>query len=447
MHNDIMDQVACAVSDEGGRAYAVGGYTRGRAMGCSVDEDYDMEVFGLGPSELARALSYYWTVKEIGREFGVFQIVVEGFTVELSIPRKEVKTATGRRGFSIELDPLMSMEEAALRRDFTCNAIYHDPLTGLTIDHLGGVQDIKDRSLKACSPAFVESPDRVLRAMQLSSRLGFDIGEEVMLMSRELRREAETIPMGLRGKEWWKWACLSIEPERGLQFLEDVGWLDFFPILNALCGVEQSPEHHPEGDAWEHTKLAVKCARGLTDFTSPNFRAMQLFAALLHDTGKPYTQKGYTFHGHESVSAEIAELFCKRMQVPSSITKRVVLLVRNHMTYIHCKKPTSRTINRLAKRLSPTSITQLVILMTADDMAKGGRFVDNVISRYKYMANALGVYYEPAQPILTGKTLIRLGVKPGPGMGETLKRAYNAQLAGKFSEECGAIHWFKESVI
>lgn len=448
MHNDVMGQVARAISDEGGRAYAVGGYTRGREMGYSEDEDYDMEVFGLDPSELALALSWYWTVKEIGREFGVFQIVVEGCTVELSIPRKEIKTATGRRGFSIELDPFMSIESASLRRDFTCNAIYHDPLTGITIDHLNGRDDIKNKMLRACSPAFVESPDRVLRAMQLSSRLCFDVGDEVILMSRELRREAETIPVELRGKEWWKWACLSVEPERGLQFLEDVGWLNFFPILNALRGIEQSPEHHPEGDAWEHTKLAVKYVLDYTpNYELPGYMAMILFAALLHDTGKPYKQKGYTFHGHEKVSEEIAKKFCRRMGVPKGLTRRIALLVRNHMVYIHCKNPNTRTINRLAKRLHPAAISDLVVLMSADDKAKGGRLIESSIYKYNVMSKNLGVHYDPPRLILTGKILIRLGVEPGPEMGEILKRAFNAQLAGKFSEEYGAINWFKENVL
>src|ERR1043166_9373941 len=160
-------RLARAVRDAGGRALMVGGCVRDRLMGRDA-KDWDVEVYGVEPSDLRALLDRLGRVNVVGEAFTVYKL---GRDLDVSLPRRERKTGRGHRAFYIEGDPSMSFEEAARRRDFTVNAVLEDPLTGELIDPFGGRADIERKLLRAVSPeTFVEDSLRVLRAAQFAAR-------------------------------------------------------------------------------------------------------------------------------------------------------------------------------------------------------------------------------------------------------------------------------------
>lgn len=166
-------EIARAVQAAGGRAYLVGGLVRDRLMGSAEEaRDYDLEVYGLDGASLRGLLERFGRVNAVGEAFTVYKVG----DIDVSIPRRDSKTGSGHRGFTVEGDPSMSIEEASRRRDFTINAMLCDPLGGEVVDPWGGGADLKARRLRAVDPStFVEDSLRVLRAMQFAARFEFTV--------------------------------------------------------------------------------------------------------------------------------------------------------------------------------------------------------------------------------------------------------------------------------
>src|SRR5690349_25056931 len=135
------------IRDLGGRALLVGGCVRDELMGAQP-KDWDLEVYNLEPARLREVLYQFGPVNVVGESFTVYKL---GQHLDVSIPRRERKTGRGHKGFVIEGDPSMSVEEATRRRDFTINAILQDPLTSELIDPYHGRRDIEQRMLRAVS--------------------------------------------------------------------------------------------------------------------------------------------------------------------------------------------------------------------------------------------------------------------------------------------------------
>jgi len=156
-------ELARAVRDAGGRALMVGGCVRDRLMNREA-KDWDVEVYGLDPARLRQLLDRFGPVNVVGEAFTVYKI---GRDLDVSLPRRERKQGRGHRAFVIEGDPLMSLEEATRRRDFTINAMLEDPLSGEIIDPFGGRTDLENKSLRAVSrETFAEDSLRVQRILR-----------------------------------------------------------------------------------------------------------------------------------------------------------------------------------------------------------------------------------------------------------------------------------------
>src|SRR5438270_5713654 len=163
-------ELAKAVRAEGGRALLVGGCVRDLLMG-GQPKDWDVEVYAVEPARLRELLEKFGRVDAVGEAFTVYKICND---LDVSLPRRERKTGRGHRAFVIEGDPLMTIEEAARRRDFTINAILQDPLTGEIIDPYGGRRAIQNKTLRASSrETFTEDSLRVLCAAQVAAPFGF----------------------------------------------------------------------------------------------------------------------------------------------------------------------------------------------------------------------------------------------------------------------------------
>src|SRR5262245_32791137 len=191
-------EIARAVRDAGGRAFLVGGWVRSlealRQKGSAeypAEREYDLEVYKLPPARLVPILEVFGHVNLVGESFAVYKIAIRGDDsaaaplIDVSLPRRDTRIASGHRGFEVQFDPGLSFEEATRRRDFTVNAMMFDPLSGELVDPWGGRSDLRARLLRAVdAQTFVEDSLRVLRAAQFAARLEFDVEEKTAALCR-----------------------------------------------------------------------------------------------------------------------------------------------------------------------------------------------------------------------------------------------------------------------
>ena len=254
-------EIAKAVREAGGRAIVVGGWTRDHLLGLR-SKDVDIEVFGIDVERLEAILARFGNVHAVGRAFGVFR--VGGIDIDFSLPRRDSKRGPGHRGFDVAPDPSLDFTGAARRRDLTVNSIGIDPLTGEVLDPHGGRGDLEHRVLRATDPArFHEDPLRGLRVAQLAARLEMAPDDALVALCRSL--DLSELSGERVFDELGKLLLRAAKPSIGFRLLEDTGLLRFFPELDALRGVPQDPEWHPEGDVWVHTLMVLDAAASLRD--------------------------------------------------------------------------------------------------------------------------------------------------------------------------------------
>src|SRR6185503_20172143 len=271
------------------QAFLVGGCVRDWLLG-AANQDYDIEVFGVSREQLTKALARWGRTDLVGRSFGVLKLTTGGGnTFDFSIPRRDSKVAPGHKGFEVSFDPALTPREAAARRDFTFNALMFDPRGGTLLDFFGGQEDLRNRVLRHTSPAFAEDPLRVLRGMQFAGRFGLSASTETIEESRRIKASYGELAVERVRDEWFKWATKSITPSAGLRFLEATGWLEHFPEVDALRGVPQDPEWHPEGDVFTHTCHCLDALVSLPEWQGADAesRIVYALAVLAHDFAKP----------------------------------------------------------------------------------------------------------------------------------------------------------------
>lgn len=431
----------------------MGGAVRDHLLNVPI-YDWDIEVFNLSPDILKATLDQAGKVNSVGKSFGIYLLKTPNSNVpfEFATPRRENKVGQGHKGFIAELDPTMTTEEASARRDFTINSMMMDLHTGELIDHHHGEADLHSQILRATSEAYKEDPLRVLRGMQFISRFGLRPTTETVLWSREMLFEAHTLSKERLWGEWYKWASRGYWLSQGLEFLWTTGWLSTYTNLALLSFITQDPDWHPEGNAWEHTKIVVDTANDISNIMGMSFekRIILIFAALLHDIGKATTteiseRSNRIIHpAHETIGVEYATDFLNTIGAPGDIITGVLPLIREHMFH-RGRGPDNlspRSVRRLAVRLKDTSIRDLGYLMMADRMVEFGK-ADPFVDAMMKVAAEVKAEDDAPEPLLKGKHLLRAKLRPGPDFGKILKKAYDAQLDGKFISEAGAIVWFE----
>ena len=442
-----------------GRPRLVGGGVRDWLLGLE-SKNFDVEVAGVDFETLQRALAPYGATDVVGRSFGVVKVrsAASGADYDFSLPRRESKTGAGHRGFSVAPDPSLGDAEAAARRDFTVNSIAYDPFSGDTIDPCGGRADLEARVLRHTSAAFVEDPLRVLRAFQLAARFNLSLAPETAALCRSIADSYGELPVERVWGEWYKWAGESAIPSRGLSVLEESGWLRHFPEIAALRGTPQEPEWHPEGDVFTHTQLCLDALVGIEAWrlSDSERRRLLMFAVLAHDFGKPSTteraeKRGalrWVSPGHEAAGGPIAEAFLRRIGAPLELAAPVAALVVHHLAHHHGQAGefSDSQIRRLARKLSPATIDDLALVMTADSRGrppKDSPATVALIAQLTSRSHELEIRNAAPRPIILGRHLIALGRKPGPEFKSVLAAALEAQLDGAFLDEAGGLDWLK----
>lgn len=454
-----LKQALIALESAGGSCRIVGGSVRDALLGLTP-KDFDVEVYGLDLDTIARTLSPLGRTDLVGKAFAVVKLWTHREEYDFAIPRRESKSGTGHRGFTIEADAHLSEPEALKRRDFTINALLYDHASEEVIDYYGGLADLGKRVLRHVSPAFKEDPLRVLRGMQFAGRFEMELHDETAQLCREIGPEFWTLAKERIWTEWEKWAQKSKSLSFGLRALEKSGWIRYFPELNALRGLPQDPLWHPEGCAWTHTLHCLDALVRETDWSElPATEKTPLaFGVLCHDLGKARCtrwalkrgQKHWISPGHDSQSVWLAEQFFNRMRSPHEVRDKVMRLVGNHH-FLNTVPPNGHSdasLRRLAKRLAPATTHELVYVMTADHRGRPPLISEGQekrIANFKKRIQELDLETSAPPPILLGRHLIERGQKPGPNFKSILSAAYDAQLEGTFSNLDSALEWLDQN--
>jgi len=436
-------KLARAVREAGGRALLVGGCVRDRLMGREA-KDWDVEVYGVEPSRLREILDRAGRVNVVGEAFTVYKL---GQDLDVSLPRRERKTGRGHRSYFIEGDPAMSFEDAARRRDFTVNAILEDPLTEEIIDPFDGRADLERKLLRAVSrDTFAEDSLRVLRAAQFAARFEFDIEAETVALCRTI--DLTDLPPERVWGELEKLLLGARRPSVGLEWLVRLGVVEkIFPEIQALVGVPQDPEWHPEGSCEIHTWLVCDRARELIDDLDYPRRVTVMLAALCHDFGKPATTALVEGHirsrGHEEAGVAPTESFLDRLKIYTldgyDVRAQVVALVRDHLKpgefYRLRSEIGDGAFRRLARRCE---LDLLYRVAKADSLSRNVPWVPperwyTAEPQEWFIARAreLAVETQPPAPLLMGRHLLAMGLAPSPRIGELTRAVYEMQLDGR----------------
>lgn len=434
---DAVVDVARLARDAGGRALLVGGCVRDRLLGVEP-KDFDIEVFGIPPARLQEALGRRFELDLVGASFGIVKL--RHLDIDVAVPRRETKLGLGHKAFDTECDPSLSVKDAASRRDFTLNAVYRDPLTDEIIDPWNGRGDIEKGVLRHVSEHFREDPLRVLRGMQFIARFALEPAAETIAVCRTM--EPEGLPPERLFGEWSKLLVKGKSISRGLRFLKDVGWLRYYPELEKLVGCAQDPQWHPEGDVWEHTLSSLDAFARRRDAEYPGEDVENMLvglAVLCHDFGKPAvtfrdSERGHIRSpGHDEAGIEPTMSFLRRLTNEERILKEVPPLVRLHMRpySLWKQKAGENAVRRLAAEV--TRIDRLLRVAAADD--EGRPPFPSEREPLEWLAaeaERLRVVDSAPKPLVLGRDLIALGLKPSVRFGEILKVCYDAQLDGKF---------------
>ncbi|HWI17537.1 MAG TPA: HD domain-containing protein [Vicinamibacterales bacterium] len=427
-------QLAEAVRGAGGRALCVGGFVRDRLLGRG-SKDLDVEVFGIPQDALFALLKSLGRTEPVGQAFPVYKFG----EIDVALPRRESKTGRGHKGFAVEGDHTMSFEDAARRRDFTINAIAWDPLSDAYLDPFNGREDLKNRILRVVDRnTFADDSLRVLRAVQFAARFELTIDPETARICSSI--SLDDLPAERLWGEFEKLLLIADRPSIGFTLARELGVIrQMLPEMEPLYDCPQDPEWHPEGNVWIHTLMVIDQARKLNaDLDRPRLATVML-GAVCHDLGKPSTTAVIDGRikspNHEAMGVEPATKILDRLNINTidgfDVRTQVLGLVAEHLRPMAFYKTrdtiTDGAFRRLAQKVD---LELLVRFARADCTGRTGQFDCSGIEWFFEHAKSLGVEHKPPPPILLGRHLIELGVRPGPRMGEILKAVYELQLDG-----------------
>ena len=351
------------------KVYLVGGAVRDALLGLPAG-DNDHVVVGASTQQMLDA-----GYRQVGRDFPVFLHPHGG--EEYALARTERKSARGHAGFTVHADPSVTLEDDLRRRDFTINAIARDA-DGNLVDPFGGVRDIQSRTLRHVGEAFVEDPLRVLRAARFMARfaaLGFTIAPETLALMREMAADGELAEL-VPERVWQELgkALRSRTPSAFLRTLRDADALRaVLPAVDALYGVPQRAEFHPEVDTGVHIELVCDMAAKL----APGDDLIG-FAALAHDLGKALTPAGELPRHvmHEQRGIEPVAALSARLKVPAEHRDLAVLCCREHLNVHRIDELKAATVHELIARCDgfrkPARIDQLATVCEADKRGRAG---------------------------------------------------------------------------
>lgn len=424
----MAQKIAYCAAQAGGRVYYVGGLVRDKLLG-KENKDVDIEVHGIPAQTLEAILDSLGERTEMGSSFGIYGL--KHCELDIAMPRKEAVNSRGHKDFAGFTDPMLGVEKAAQRRDFTINAMMEDVLTGEIVDCFGGQQDLKNGVIRHVNDAtFVEDPLRVLRAAQFAARFGFSVAEETSALCSTL--DLTALPSERILGELEKALLKAPRPSVFFSILRQMNQLkDWFPEVEALIGIPQEPRFHPEGDVWNHTMLVLDEAAKLRDKAKQPLALM--LSALCHDFGKRDAIQDdhgrIRALGHEEAGIPIAEGFLARITTEKRLHKYVQNMVELHMrpNIMAAQQSSGKSFCKLFDR----SICPEDLLLLAKADAMGRAIEQDYGPTDAFLQERLEEFHEiMSRPFVQGADLMEAGFRPDKDFGEALAYAHKMRLAG-----------------
>ena len=431
----IAQRIVAQLQQAGFAAFWVGGCVRDFLLG-RAPQDFDIAT-DAKPEQVEKL---FRKTIPVGKKFGVIIVVEGGHQFQVATFRAEADYQDGRRPEKVVF---ANAEADALRRDFTVNGLFYDPLTEKIHDWVAGEKDLCAKTIRTIGKPeerFGEDHLRMLRAVRFAAQLNFEIEPKTFAAVQTFATKIQVISAERVRDELLKLFCPP-HASRGLVLLRDSGLLPFvLPELVATIACEQSPDFHPEGSVFNHIGLMLEKLPADAHESLP-------WAVLLHDIAKPVTAERDAptgkihFYGHEKIGAVMAETILRRLKFPNQQTEEIVEAVRHHMQFKDVKLMRKATLRRLLMRKTfPLELE----LHRLDCLGSSGN-----LENYNFLLEQAAELKNQPQihpPLLTGNDLMALGVKPGKELGALLAEIRERQLADELPTPDAARAWLKKKL-
>ena len=420
--------------DAGHVALYAGGCVRDRLMGV---EPHDYDIATDARPEQVQAL--FRRTVAVGAHFGVIVVLDGSYEFQVATFRNDGQYLDGRHPTTVSFS---TPEQDAERRDFTINGLFFDPLTDRLIDYVGGQRDLDARVLRAIGhPAdrIREDRLRMLRAVRFATTLGFDLDGATWRAVCENARHIREVSAERIREELMK-ILLSPRRVRGFDLLDESGlFRAILPEIEALKGCEQPPQFHPEGDVFKHTRIML-------DLLPAQVSGPLVLAVLFHDIGKPGTfttdpDGRIRFNGHDRLGAAMTERVMIRLRFSRAEIDAAVEAVANHMVF---KDVQQMRVAKLKRFLARPHMDDELELHRVDCTSSHG-----LLDNYEFLkAKREEFASEPLipPPLITGRDLIALGMKPSPRFAEILEAVEIRQLEKTITTPEEALEFVKAGV-
>jgi putative nucleotidyltransferase with HDIG domain len=426
----IAKEIVACLQRAGFAAFWVGGCVRDFLLG-REPQDFDIAM-DAKPEQVEKLFK---RTVAVGRKFGVMIVVEGGHQFQVATFRAEADYQDGRHPEKISF---ANAEADASRRDFTVNGLFYDPLTKKIHDWVGGEKDLRAKIIRTIGKPeerFGEDHLRLLRAVRFAAQLDFEIEPKTFVAVKKLAPKIKLISAERIRDELLK---LFSPPHaaRGLNLLRESGLLEHvLPEIAATIECEQSPDFHPEGSVFNHICLML-------EKLPPDSNELLPWTVLLHDIAKPVTVErdsktgAIHFYGHEKIGAEMARAILNRLRFPKRQIDEIVACVLHHMQFKDVKQMRKSTLRRLLLRETfplELELHKLDCLGSSGDL----ELYDFLVEQAEELKKKPAI----RPPLLTGKDLIALGMKPGKELGALLHEIREKQLQDELKTPRQAKAW------
>jgi poly(A) polymerase len=441
MHKAFSITIISTLRKQGYQAYLVGGCVRDILLG-REPADYDVATDAT-PDEVMRIFPDAYGV---GAQFGVVLVPLpaaavasnvsnpQSTTVEVATLRSDIGYSDGRHPDEVRFskDP----REDVQRRDFTINGMMLDPISNEVLDFVGGQKDLTVKIIRCIGEPehrFGEDKLRVLRAVRFAARFGFEIEPATFAAIQKLAPQIHQVSRERVRDELTKMLTEG-QARSAFLLLDRTGLLhEVLPEIEAMKGVEQPPQFHPEGDVFVHTLLVLE------NLPHPCSTALA-WGALLHDVGKPAAFRvapdRIRFDGHVDVGVKMAEEICQRLRFSADDTQQILALVDNHMRFGHAMRMSESTFKKFVRM---PHFDEHLELHRLDCQASFGD-----LTTYDFTRNKMAAMTPEAMrpvPLVTGDDLIAMGHMPGPRFKAILSAVEDGQLEGRLRDREEALQF------
>lgn len=431
----VAREVAARLLESGHIAYFAGGCVRDMVRGL-IPKDYDIAT-DARPEAVQALFPHTYAV---GAHFGVIIVLENDFQFEVATFRSDDAYIDGRHPSAVHFS---SPEEDAQRRDFTINGMFYNPVAEKVIDFVGGCADIDAKLVRAIGdPAkrFAEDRLRMLRAVRFATVLDYQIEQKTW---DALVANAASINQisAERIREELVRIFLSPNRVRGWDLLDSSGLMAaILPELEAMKGVLQPEQFHPEGDVFVHTRLMLQLLQEPVSVPL-------VFAVLFHDVAKPVTamvdETGrIRFNEHDRIGAEMTEGIMRRLRFSGAEIEDTAEMVKQHMVF---KDAPNMRVAKLKRFMARATFDEELELHRVD-CESSHRMLDNYEFLQRKREEFANEPIIPA-PLVRGDDLIALGLKPGPKFGEILEAVETRQLEGTLRTREEALEWVKREYL